>query len=142
MSDSVNGIALIDDDRSTNFYNKWLIQKQSAADEVWTYADGEEAIDGFKSLLEEGKPLPEVILLDINMPVMDGFQFLEVFSTLELPGERPAIFLMLTNPLLEEQQTQAAKHDIECMRKPLDEEKINQILEKFHFQRQSQDATG
>ncbi|TFG74761.1 MAG: response regulator, partial [Flavobacteriales bacterium] len=52
---------------------------------ITTYANGKLAIDQIKAALENKKSLPEVIFLDINMPIMDGWQFLEAFISLAIP---------------------------------------------------------
>ena len=73
----IRAISIIDDDPITVFGIKKMLSAIEASEHIITYANGKEAIDGIKSLIA-------VIFLDINMPIMDGWQFLEEFITLPL----------------------------------------------------------
>jgi CheY-like chemotaxis protein len=64
---------------------------------ISTYGNGKLAIDGIRKALNAGKPVPEVIFLDINMPIMDGWQFLEEF--LELPIEEKVRINIVTSSI-------------------------------------------
>ena len=80
----INSIGVIDDDPITVFGIKKMLNSINASDNIKTYANGKEAIDDIKSMLENNQPIPEVLFLDINMPIMDGWQFLEEFITLPI----------------------------------------------------------
>ncbi len=80
----INSICIIDDDPITVFGIKKILGLVVVCDMVSTYANGKLAIDGIKKALEEDQMVPEVIFLDINMPIMDGWQFLEEFITLQM----------------------------------------------------------
>ena len=78
MENKMNCILLVDDDIATNFINKKIIQKANIVENVQVVSNGKEAIE---YLCNRGKfesnnntPKPELILLDINMPVMDGYE--------------------------------------------------------------------
>lgn len=84
----VNCILLIDDDRVVNTINRTILNKKKIANEIVAVENGQEAID---FLLEKGRyeanghtpPKPNVILLDLNMPIMDGWEFLEEFKSIK-----------------------------------------------------------
>lgn len=78
----INSIGVIDDDPITVFGIKKMLNAINVSDNIKTYANGKEAIDDIKLMLQNGQEIPEVIFLDINMPIMDGWQFLEEFITL------------------------------------------------------------
>lgn len=80
----INSIGVIDDDPITVFGIKKMLNSLDVSDNIQTYANGKEAIDDIKKMLGNGENIPEVIFLDINMPIMDGWQFLEEFITLPL----------------------------------------------------------
>ena len=65
-------ILLVDDDTATNFYNKFLLKKNKIDCEIITLDNGLKALEYLKN-----EAIPDFIFLDINMPVMDGIQFLE-----------------------------------------------------------------
>ncbi|UAB74589.1 response regulator [Mesoflavibacter sp. SCSIO 43206] len=70
---------LIDDDEIYIFTAKKLINKTDFSEEVKFFYNGKEALEAIKSKLYNEEELPEVILLDLNMPIMDGWQFLDEF---------------------------------------------------------------
>ncbi len=74
-------IALIDDDATTNFINKSKLVKQVEKCEVFPFSNGKEAID----FLASGNKI-DAALLDMNMPVMNGLEFLKAHS--ELPEDK------------------------------------------------------
>ncbi len=80
----IKSICIIDDDPITVFGIKKMLSSFDLADEIKTYVNGKEAIDEITLMIEQNTPVPEVIFLDINMPIMDGWQFLEKFLTLKV----------------------------------------------------------
>ena len=80
----INAIGIIDDDPITVFGIRKMLRSIDVCNDIRTFENGKEAIDHIKQLLAEDLPVPEVIFLDINMPIMDGWQFLEEFITLPL----------------------------------------------------------
>ncbi len=80
----IKSICIIDDDPITVFGIKKMLNSFDLAEEIKTYVNGKEAIDEITSMVEQNIAIPEVIFLDINMPIMDGWQFLEKFLTLKI----------------------------------------------------------
>ncbi len=80
----INHIYIIDDDPITVFGIRKVISSVVHCDIISTHANGKLAIDGIKSILKENQKLPEIIFLDLNMPIMDGWQFLEEFIALPI----------------------------------------------------------
>ena len=70
---------IIDDDTIFVYGIKRIMNEIDFCDEIIVYANGESALNELGSLVQEGKKLPDVILLDLNMPVMDGWVFLDDF---------------------------------------------------------------
>ena len=80
----IKSICIIDDDPITVFGIKKMLSSFDLAEDIKTYVNGKEAIDEITLMIEQNTPVPEVIFLDINMPIMDGWQFLEKFLTLKV----------------------------------------------------------
>jgi len=59
--------------------------------------NGKEAIDLFNSYYQESRQLPDIVLLDLNMPIMDGFGFLEAFKRLPSPDKENVKIIVVTS---------------------------------------------
>lgn len=74
-------ILFVDDDPITLMLCKKVISKAAFSNQIITAQNGEEAINLFRNLLDDlEKTIPELIFLDLNMPIMGGWEFLEEFS--------------------------------------------------------------
>ncbi|MGB3151178.1 MAG: response regulator, partial [Maribacter sp.] len=83
-----NSSCIIDDDEFFAFNAKRLMKDNGFSENILWYTNGQEAIDGIIGLLIENVPLPEVILLDINMPQKDGWEFLEELERIPFEKRR------------------------------------------------------
>lgn len=79
MGKKIEIACVIDDDQVYVFGLKKLIEFSNFCKNVLVFANGEEALKYLKPIVTNVHELPDVILLDINMPVMDGWEFLEEF---------------------------------------------------------------
>lgn len=86
----IETICIINDDGVYAFIVKKSIIKLSICNQVTTFINGEDAINSIKNNLNN---LPDIILLDINMPVMDGWEFLNEFEALNIE-KKIAIYLI------------------------------------------------
>src|SRR5258706_316631 len=80
-------IQFIDDDQICNFLNTKILERMGFVNDIRIALNGKQAIDLFREYYIGIKPLPDIILLDLNMPVMDGFGFLDAFKSLNLQGK-------------------------------------------------------
>jgi CheY-like chemotaxis protein len=85
MDEKIKLACIIDDDNIYVNLVRKIIETKKLCDHLLIFKDGKEGIDYFETLLEnfEEKNIPEVILLDLNMPIMDGWEFLERFTKIK-----------------------------------------------------------
>ena len=139
MKKKLNCVLLVDDSATDIFLHKRIIQKADITNHIEIAENGEEALDFLVKKGKCGEPessycQPELILLDINMPVMDGWQFLEEYNKLEEVQKGNVVVIMLTTSL---NPADIAKTKImfgdDCFKyKPLTLEMIGDIMQK-HF---------
>lgn len=75
-------VFIIDDDPIHQRIAQIMISKHNLFDEYFSYTDAQKALDFLQENKKNEETLPDVILLDLNMPVLDGWDFLETFETL------------------------------------------------------------
>ena len=75
---------IIDDDEIFIYGLKRMMQVANFCDSIMIYRDGQEALDSLKAIIKNKEKLPDVILLDLNMPILDGWQFLDEFVQINL----------------------------------------------------------
>ena len=134
MRRKLDCILLIDDDEPTNFLNKLTIEQSGCAKHVQVVQSGLEALEylrgenGYKGL-----PRPDLIFLDINMPAMDGWEFLGQYRELNKEQQADIIMIMLTTSLNpdDELRTKEFPEIAGFENKPLLLQRLEDILEKF-----------
>lgn len=132
MKQKLNTILLIDDDKAVNFIHRHIINKAAIANTIVTMLNGQTALN-YLTTKQDGKyPQPELIFLDINMPVMDGWEFLKEFKKINY-SKKSKIIIMLTtsiNPAERERATNTALIS-DFKHKPLTVEMLEGIMETY-----------
>lgn len=97
----LNLILLVDDDDTTNYVNHRALTRTQVAREIKVFTNGEKALHYLREACgpepEATQPCPELIFLDIKMPIMDGFEFLEAYRQLGLGKTAPTKIMMLSS---------------------------------------------
>jgi CheY-like chemotaxis protein len=128
---TVDTICVIDDNDVYQFVMKNSINKLNPNIKILAYLNGQEGIDSLKEMIENKEPLPDVILLDINMPIMDGWEFMNEFIKIKskLPRVMP---IYLTTSSLDASDIDKAKtyEDITgFLSKPIDRHTLLKITQ-------------
>ena len=137
----INTVLLIDDDKAINFITKMLIKKSGITDHIEIVLNGQEALD---FLTNKGKyeksdgiyPQPMLIFLDINMPVMDGWEFAEAFSKLSSDQKGDSKIIMITSSINPDDKERALKRPSISgfQSKILTMEGLNNILNQYFLE--------
>jgi CheY-like chemotaxis protein len=91
-------ILLVEDDVTFQFLAQTLLRMVGIAKEkIYTASNGMHALDLLKDYYSGSRGLPDVILLDLNMPVLDGFGFLGAFAELDLPDKHKVKIVVVTS---------------------------------------------
>ena len=129
MSVKFDKVLLVDDDSINNFLSEEIISGADITEEVVLLTDGQQALSYLNSLkISESEPPQKLlILLDLNMPVMDGFEFLEEFKPEELEADFQIVILTSSDNQRDIEKIKA--YDIKnFISKPITEEKLLEIL--------------
>lgn len=138
MQKKLSCVLLIDDDEPTNFLNKMILEEAGCAEVVQVVSSGKLALQylsnsgEFKSGRQKF-PNPDLIFLDINMPAMDGWEFLEHYKSLPEDQKGNIVMVMLTTSLNPEDESKAhIDNGIAGFKsKPLTRKMLDEILEKY-----------
>lgn len=123
----MKNVLLIDDDSTFQFIGKALLKYVGIPPEnIQSALSGKHAMD---LLTSSYKSLPDLILLDLNMPIMDGFGFLDAFNKLEHPEKNRSKIIVLTSSHNAADMERVKKFGItKYMTKPLQEEDLRAEL--------------
>ncbi len=126
-------ISIIDDDHIYVFLTKKIIEQTNLVNVVRVYENGLEALNFIKENINNLDKLPEIILLDLSMPIMDGWQFLEEYIKINpYIGKKITIYIHSSSTSLHD--AKRAK-EIEAVSdyiiKPVTKAKLTQLIIDF-----------
>jgi CheY-like chemotaxis protein len=133
----LDSILLIDDDYASNYLSRLLLEDIGVVDQLHVASNGKEALQLLSDLRasagNDGSYLPDLILLDVNMPVMSGFEFIESYLQLNDPSGKQTRIVMLTSSDYTRDVEKARKYGIhEYITKPLTEESLTDLLNRSY----------
>ena len=132
---AISCVLLVDDDDTTNFLNQTLLRRLAVSDVVLVAGNGQEALDLLRAHCElpTSPTCPALILLDINMPRLNGIEFLRAYAQRPARENPTVVIIMLTTSLnLKDVEQMQGLPIAGYLTKPLTTEKIKQVLQQ-HF---------
>lgn len=113
---------IVDDDKIYQFILKKNIEQLHITETTASFPHGREAIDTLRQLTENQSLLPDLILLDINMPVMDGWDFMEEYKVLKQRFEKTIPIYIISSSIAQEDKDKARTYEdiVDFLVKPVD----------------------
>lgn len=121
-------ICIIEDDPNYLMLTKKMIEFTSLFQEILTYRNGKQAFEGLIEWKTKGNTLPDIILLDINMPIWDAWDFLDEFSKIVTGWD--GIIYIITSSIDKVDEAKAQEYELVkgYLKKPVSFEKIIEIF--------------
>lgn len=126
-------VMLIDDSEIDNFINQKMIEGCNFAEQIYIHTSSKSALEFLKNIEKAGEVshvlLPKVIFLDINMPIMDGFQFIDEFDKMSKSLSKNCKIVLLTTSInpSDMERSKNCKYIIQYVNKPLTQEVLDTI---------------
>ncbi|WP_339696051.1 response regulator [uncultured Roseivirga sp.] len=122
---------IIDDDPIFVFGAKRMMELADFCNGFMVFQDGRKALDGLSAIVASGNNLPELILLDLNMPVMDGWQFLDEFT--KIKTDKKITLYIVSSSIDNEDFNKAETYEVvsNYIVKPITMDTLKGILEDF-----------
>jgi CheY-like chemotaxis protein len=126
-------VMLVDDSELDNFINEKIIESNHFAKKVYITSSAKSALEFINNLIimgeEYAEAYPDVIFIDINMPMMDGFQFIELFEkNTERYKKKPKLVILTSSVYHEDiQRARDISHNIVFLNKPLSSELLSSV---------------
>lgn len=130
----INSVLLIDDNKSTNFLHSRVLKKSGKVKHIKFVENAQDALNYLTTAINDGTyPCPDIIFLDINMPGMNGWQFLEVYRALPKKQRGGIVVVMLTTSLDPDDRARARNIEEinEFEHKPLGLKNFEALVDKY-----------
>jgi CheY-like chemotaxis protein len=129
--------AVIDDDDIALNIAQWHLKKHPLFAESLGFNSPVTALEEFEKMTNSHTPLPNVVLLDLNMPVMDGWEVLEMLKANKAWGNIPVAIITSSIDPLDRLKASGNPQVFDFIEKPYSPEKLNKLAEKLHALQQS-----
>ncbi|MHA7056200.1 response regulator [Aquimarina sp. M1] len=126
-----NVACVIDDDPIFVFGVKRVMQVIDFCNTIMVFRNGQEALDNLSAIISKKESLPDVIILDLNMPILDGWQFLDEFT--KIPCEKKITIYIASSSVDPEDTLRAKSYEMvsNYIVKPISIDVLKDILNDF-----------
>ena len=122
-------IMLVDDDKIFNFLSEKTITSLGLANEIHFALNGRQALELLEEYKKGNVQRPDIIFLDLNMPIMNGYEFIEAFALMDLPDKSSITIVVLTSSADPNDLARAKELGIKYyFNKPLTREEIKKMI--------------
>ncbi|GLU43007.1 response regulator [Allomuricauda sp. NBRC 101325] len=127
---------IVDDDPIHQFGMKRMMSRLAFSKEILVFRDGQEAIDAVLDLLNAEEQLPSMIFLDLNMPIKDGWGFLDDFVKIPHHNREKVTIYVVSSSINPSDMEKAKQYEVvgNYIIKPINEEVLKEILAENLYQ--------
>ncbi|WP_259016467.1 response regulator [Emticicia fluvialis] len=127
----INNVWIIDDDKILTYVLKRMLASINVFENIEIFQNGKEAFNQLTKALTERELLPDIILLDLNMPVMDGWQFLDEFERLDF--NKKITLYIVSSSIDTQDHEKAANYTVvsDFLVKPIGKKQIEQLVADY-----------
>lgn len=132
MKKKTQCVLFIDDDKATNFFNKRVAKNHGFFNKIVSVQSGFEGLDYLKASVKGLEQKPDLIFLDINMPAMNGWEFLKEFHNLDKNLIKGIDIVILSTSTDPNDIDEFNKNEslIDFVNKPINLNVLNNVLQK------------
>ncbi|MFD2101263.1 response regulator [Flagellimonas iocasae] len=126
---------IVDDDPIHQFGMKVLLKKVKLSKEILVYHNGQEAMDALLDRVVDGAKLPSIIFLDLNMPIMDGWGFLDNFIKIPNKNREKIVVYVVSSSINPSDRERAKQYEVvsDYIIKPINENQLIEVLRDLGF---------
>lgn len=129
MKKKLNCILLVDDNEADNNFHRIMIEEAQIAEHIDVEENG---VDALAYLQREGQVPPDLIFLDINMPKMNGWEFLDEYKKVKADSRSKVIVMLTTSQNPEDREKAAGISEVNGFQvKPISVEGLKKIVNKY-----------
>lgn len=125
-------VGLVDDDKVFQFITGKILRSLNVIDSLLQFENGLPLLEYLQNNFDKSESLPDVIFLDIQMPFMDGWQFLQEYSNLQISFTKQIKIYILSSSisLYDKEKAKAYNHIKDFLVKPVGRDIYTKILEE------------